>query len=157
MHVESSKSDAFLKNLNSLCDVEFILKLPCILLMFEYVHALIKIAQRKDVFMCNFVESIKLARRKLYRLYCNPYAKYEDSAFDEFNSIKALTNQTLPLSQFSYLNGGKVVVYLAFSFANFKYLVYQSHVDGGGEKQHVTKDILNQAISKVKDECEGVV
>jgi hypothetical protein len=32
------------------------------------------------------------------------------------------------------LNGGEDVVYLAFSFADFKYLVYQSHVDGGGEK-----------------------
>ncbi len=33
MHVESSKSDVALKNLNSLCDVELILKLPYILQM----------------------------------------------------------------------------------------------------------------------------
>jgi hypothetical protein len=59
---------------------------------------------------------------------------YEDSTFDEFNSIQTLTNHTLLLSLFSYLNGRKDVVYLAFSFADFKYLVYQSHVDGGGEK-----------------------
>jgi len=44
MHVESSKSDVALKNLNSLCDVELIFGLPCILLMLECVHALIKIA-----------------------------------------------------------------------------------------------------------------
>jgi hypothetical protein len=35
MHVKSSKSDATLKNLNSLCDVELILGLPCILPMLE--------------------------------------------------------------------------------------------------------------------------
>ncbi len=157
MHVESSKNDAFLKNLNYLSDVELILKLACILSMLEYVHVLIKITQKKDVFVCDFVESIKLAQQQLYWLYCDPYAKYEDSTFDEFNSIQALTSHTLPLSQLFYLNGGEDVVYLAFSFADFKYLVYQSHVDGGGEKQHVTKDVLNQAISKVKDECKGVV
>ncbi len=51
-----------------------------------------KIAQNKDVFMCNFVESIKLAQLELYWFYCDPYAKYEDSTFDEFNSIQVLTN-----------------------------------------------------------------
>jgi hypothetical protein len=66
MHVKSSKNDVALKNLNSLCDVEFILGLPCILLMLECVHTLIKIAQNKDVFMCDFVESIKLAQHELY-------------------------------------------------------------------------------------------
>jgi hypothetical protein len=55
------------------------------------------------------------------------------------------------------LNGGEDIVYLAFPFADFKYHVYESHVDGGGEKYNVTKDVLNQAISKVKDECKGAV
>jgi len=43
MHVGSSKSDAFIKNFNSLCDVDLILKLPHIFPMLEYVYALIKI------------------------------------------------------------------------------------------------------------------
>lgn len=29
------------------------------------------------------------------------------------------------------------------------------HFDGGGKKQPITKDVFNQAINKVKDECEG--
>jgi hypothetical protein len=54
------------------------------------------------------------------------------------------------------LNGGKDVVYLVVSFVDHNYPIYQSHVDGGGKKQLVTKDVLNQTISKVKDECKGV-
>jgi len=46
---------------------------------------------------------------------------------------------------------------LAFSFANHKYLIYQSHVDSLEEKQLVTKDFFYHAINKVKEECEGVV
>lgn len=57
MHVESSKSEIALKNLNSLCDVGFIFKLLFIIFMLEMcVHAFIKIAQIKDVFACDFVE-----------------------------------------------------------------------------------------------------
>jgi hypothetical protein len=44
MHVESSKNDHVLRNLNVMCNVEFILGLPCILPLRECVHMLIKIA-----------------------------------------------------------------------------------------------------------------
>jgi hypothetical protein len=75
-------------DLNSLCDVELVVGLPCILSMLKCVHALIKITQNKDnVFMCDFLEFVKLAQQKLYRFYYDPYAKYEDPTFDEFNSI----------------------------------------------------------------------
>jgi hypothetical protein len=66
MYTKNSRSNVALKNLNFLFDVELILGLPCILLMLECVHALMKIAQNKDVFMCNFVEFIKLAQQELY-------------------------------------------------------------------------------------------
>jgi hypothetical protein len=92
MYTKNSRSNVALRNLNCLCDVELVLGLPCILLMFECVHALIKIAQNKDVFMCNFVEFVKLTQQELYRFYYDPYAKYEDLTFDEFNSIQVLTN-----------------------------------------------------------------
>jgi len=51
MHVESQQSDVVRKNLKSLCDVEIILRLPCILLFFKCVHVLIKVAKGKDVFV----------------------------------------------------------------------------------------------------------
>jgi hypothetical protein len=74
--------------MNSLCDLELIVGLPYILPMLECVHALIKTAHNKDnVSMCNFLEFVKLAQQELFQFYCDPYAKYEDSAFDEFNSI----------------------------------------------------------------------
>jgi hypothetical protein len=45
MHTKSLKSEVDLKNLNALCNVEFILGLPCILPLLECVHTLIKVAQ----------------------------------------------------------------------------------------------------------------
>ncbi len=46
-----------------------------------------KIAQGWNVFMCDFVESVKLAQIKLYKLYYDPYTKFDDPTFDEFNVI----------------------------------------------------------------------
>jgi hypothetical protein len=42
-----------------------------------------------------FVENVKLAQAKLYRLYCVLYTKFNDLAFDEFNIIETLTNENL--------------------------------------------------------------
>jgi hypothetical protein len=58
----SKQNDAIWKHLNSLCDVEVILGLPYIYPLFECVHALIKVAQGKDVFVCDFVEVVKIAQ-----------------------------------------------------------------------------------------------
>jgi hypothetical protein len=82
---------------------------------------------------------------------------YEDLSFEDFNLIEALTNEHFPLNWFLDLNVKEVSIYLTFSFANRKYPIYQSYVDGLEEKQLVTKDVFYHAINKVKEECEGGV
>jgi len=62
IHLRSTKTEIALKTLNALCDVEFILGLPCILPSFKCVHTLIKFTQGKGVFIYNFVDTIKLAQ-----------------------------------------------------------------------------------------------
>jgi hypothetical protein len=81
---------------------------------------------------------------------------YEDPSFEDFNLIEALTNEHFPLSWYLDLNVREDSIYLAFSFANCKYPIYQSYVHGLREKQLVTKDVFYYAINKVKEECEGV-
>jgi hypothetical protein len=44
MYVENMKINFTFKNLNVICDLEFILRLPCTLTLLECVHTLIKIA-----------------------------------------------------------------------------------------------------------------
>jgi hypothetical protein len=60
MRDEYAKNEVALKNFNSLCHVEFILKL---LLWFECVHVLIKFAQGRDVFVCNLMDNVNLANK----------------------------------------------------------------------------------------------
>ncbi len=154
MHAKRQWNDVVGKNLKSFCDVEVILRLPCILPLLECVHVLIKVAQ---VEMFLFVTSWKLWRgpnKSFTSLYCDPYTKFEDPTFDDFNAIEALTNSNLPMEWFFDLNYEED--YLAFFFASHKYLVYYNNDDGVGDLQPITKIAFNQTINKVKDECKGV-
>jgi hypothetical protein len=95
MQVKFAKSEVSLNNLNSLCDVEFILGLFCILPLLECVHTLIKFGQHRDVFIYNFMDIFKPTQQNLFKFYCNPFIKYEDPTFDDFNYFIILSNDTL--------------------------------------------------------------
>jgi type VI protein secretion system component VasK len=138
-----------------MCDVEFILGLPYIFPLLECVHTLIKIVQGKDVFVCDFVESVKQAQQKLYKLYCDPYTRFNDQTFDDFNAIETLTNDALPMNCFSKLNSLEDAMYLAFSFVRHKYPLYQHKLFNVQNFQLVTKEVFK--LDKVKQQCEGVV
>jgi len=145
MHAKNQWNDVAWKNLNSLCDVEVILGLPCIL---ECVHALIKVTQNKDVFVCNFVEVVKVAQQEPYRFCCDPYTKFENLVFDDFNTIGTLTNSNLPMEWVFDLNGGND--YLAFSFVGHENDVYYRNDDGVGDLEPITKLALSWVVSEVK-------
>ncbi len=92
MHVESMKNDFTFMYLNVFCDVKLILRLPYILPSLECMHILIKITHRRKVLMCDFVDAMKLAQHELCKLYCDPFAKFKNPTFDNFNVDGTLTN-----------------------------------------------------------------
>jgi hypothetical protein len=133
MHAKNQWNDVAWKNLNSLCDVEVILRLHCILLLLKCVHTLMKVTQNKNVFVCDFVKIVKVAQHQQepYMFYNDPYMKFEDLAFDNFNAIGPLTNSNVPMEWFFDLNGGND--YFAFSFVGHEYHVYYNSDDGVGD------------------------
>ncbi len=60
------------------------------------------------------MDLVKLTLAELYRLYCDPYAKFDDPTIDNFQSSETLTNATYPMSWFSDQNGGKDDEYIYF-------------------------------------------
>jgi hypothetical protein len=105
---------------------------------------------------------MKVAHQEFYKLYIDidgfydPYVKFKDPTFDNFNAIETLTNNNLPMDWFFDLNGGEDVVYLAFLFSSHKYVIYYINEDGFTCSQLITKEAFKQVVNKVKEECEGV-
>jgi len=57
------------------------------------------------MFLCVFVESVKLTQHEFYKLYCDLYIFFNDLTFDDFNAIETLTNDAFPISQFQWWKG----------------------------------------------------
>jgi hypothetical protein len=56
-------------NLELLYDVEILLSLVCLVPMLEFFNALVKFAQLCDIFVCDFVATMKICQDDLNKLY----------------------------------------------------------------------------------------
>jgi hypothetical protein len=72
MHDDVLRNNATTKNLSLLCDLKLIFGLHAILPLFDYVPTLIKFAHSHNVFVCDFIDVVKIYQLKLYRLYSDP-------------------------------------------------------------------------------------
>jgi len=60
MHVDASRNNTTIENLSLLCDLELILRLHAILSFLNSIHTLIKLTQSHDVFVCDFIDMVKV-------------------------------------------------------------------------------------------------
>jgi hypothetical protein len=54
--------------------------------LLKYVHALIKFARSKDVFVCDLVATIKVYQGDVYNMYCDQISKLTTNSFWAFKS-----------------------------------------------------------------------
>jgi hypothetical protein len=59
----------------------------------DCVHALIKLAQSYDVFVCNFIDAMKVCQLQFFWLYSNPYIKIDDPILNELNAFESFICQ----------------------------------------------------------------
>ncbi len=53
------------------------------------MHTLIKLTQSCDVFICEFVDMVKVCQLDFYYFYFDPYAKFDDLVFDEPKTLES--------------------------------------------------------------------
>jgi hypothetical protein len=58
---------------------------------------LIKYAQGRDVYICDFVEAIKMCKSKVYKLYNDLECKFKDEVFNGFQIFLDDKHEVLPL------------------------------------------------------------
>ncbi len=63
-------------NFELFCDVNLCIFLCCLLPILEIIHALIKLAQKGDVLVCDYLSTIKIFKGQLYFHYVDLETKY---------------------------------------------------------------------------------
>ncbi len=119
IHVDVPKSNIANVNLSLLYAQDFILELHVIIPLLDFVHVLIKMPQFHDVFICDFIDAMKVCQLELYQCSIKPYTKFDNPTFDELNVLESFDKKNFPMNQCANLN--IILDYLIIEFASFNF------------------------------------
>jgi hypothetical protein len=75
--------------------METLLGLNVMMSMLEVVHSLIKFAQLKDVFVCDFIIVVKICERDVYYMFCDQQSFFECNVFNNFNTLINIARENI--------------------------------------------------------------
>lgn len=104
-------------NIEFFRDIHTLLALYYLLPLLEYINALMKFSQRKDVFISNFMVVTKICQVDLFMMYINPMTKYQNEHLQLFCDV---VENTLAISPKIYSTLDKKILIFKWSVTIIK-------------------------------------
>jgi len=100
-------------NFDVLVDIEVLLSLALFIPLLNAMHVLIKLSQARDIFVCDFMQAIKLCQSELARLFIDCESSYSKEDFPAYNDLVSLQCKHIPL-QWKQLPSDSGISHLLF-------------------------------------------
>jgi hypothetical protein len=121
--------------------------------MLEAVQSLIKFAQAGNVFISDFIATVKICQAELYMMYCDSASSFQPLHFPLFTDIVEDHSYTLSQEWVTDLNDGAES--LGFRIHGH---TYNAHVVDSviGERKPVSREGFAAVVTSVKGQCAAV-
>ena len=83
-------------NFDSLSDVEVSLSLACFIPLVNLVYSLMKKPQARNIFVCNFLQAVKVCQSEFARLFIDGTTAYNKDDFPNFCDIVGMQGTNIP-------------------------------------------------------------
>jgi hypothetical protein len=110
-----------------LCDVNLLISFVCLLPMLETIHSLINFVKKWDIFVYDYVATIKICQGQIYFHYSNSIMKYVFDVLKKFQDLVVCTHIIVHLKWKAYSLDLNMfyVDYLCFNSPSF---IFRLHV-----------------------------
>ncbi len=85
-------------NFDTLVDLEVLLSLSVIQPLLSCVHVLMKFSQARDVFICDFIASVKVCQQELVSKYIDPVTSWSQKDFKQYHELLELKHDPIPMN-----------------------------------------------------------
>ena len=85
-------------NLSFPQDFQVLLTLSALLPLLRSVHSLIKFAQSREVFICDYVATIQICISELQAFYCDESSMFIHDAFLDFKALLQVRHDAIPMA-----------------------------------------------------------
>jgi hypothetical protein len=130
-----------------MADPYVLLGMLALLPLLESIDSLVAWAQKRDVYICDFVGTLQTCQQQLFTYYKNSNTKYQRDDFHAFNLLlecnhesillKWDQNLNLPCEQLAFVEGG-------------------DHVLASHDGKPVTREVLATLVEEIKEDCSGM-
>lgn len=117
----------------------------CALLpLLEAIDTLVNFAQRRDVYICDFVAAVKVCQGSLYRMYEDKATAFSSDEFWSFNNLLDCSHEQIHIKWITDLNDDSAIL-------SFVCHGEQIHAEHKGVP--VDRGLWITLLTKVKGEC----
>jgi hypothetical protein len=78
-------------------DIKVPLSLACFIPLLDVVYYLIKLSQACDIFICDFMQAIKVCQEELARKFIDGDTAFSKSDFQRYGDLTSLQCEGIPL------------------------------------------------------------
>lgn len=127
-----------------LLDPYTMLGMCALLPLLEAIDTLVNFAQKRDVYICDFVAAVKVCQGSLYRMYEDKATSYSSDEFWSFNNLLDCSHEQIHIKWITDLNDNSAIL----SFLCHGEQIHAEHKGGP-----VDREMWATLIAKVKGEC----
>jgi hypothetical protein len=153
-HVAGQKPNAgAAENFDLLVDIEVLLSLACFIPLLECVHYLIKLSQARDIFICDFIQSVKVCQEELARKFIDGMTSYAQADFVRYHELLTLKCEDLRL-EWKEVGDNNGISHLLFNFGH-THVFAQCHDKQNGQQMFVTQEEFYRCQDNVERHFAG--
>lgn len=129
-----------------LLDPYTMLGMCALLPLLEAIDTLVVFAQKRDVYICDFVAAVKVCQASLYRMYEDRATAYSSDEFWSFNNLLDCSHEQIHIKWVTDLNDDSAIL----TFVCHGEQIHAEHKGGP-----VDRILWASLLGKVKAECTG--
>jgi hypothetical protein len=129
-----------------LLDPYTLLGMCALLPLLEAIDTLVMFAQKRDVYVCDFIAAVKVCQASLYRMYEDRGTSFSTDEFWNFNNLLDCSHEQIQIKWMCDLNDNTAVL---------TFICHGEQIHAEHKGLPVDRDVWANLLSQVKEECTG--
>ena len=124
------------------------LGMVALLSLLDVVDNLVTFAQKRDVFICDFIAAVKICQASLHSMYQDPATCFSTNEFWAFQNLLDCSHEQIHLKWITDLNDGSTILV---------FVCHKEQIHAEYNLALVDRIVWADLVSQVKEECMGEI
>jgi hypothetical protein len=148
--------DAAKTSFQHLMDIQIVVSLSCLIPMLKSLHQLMQLGQKRDVYICDYLDALRQCQADITAFYITDRTKYQQDVFWDFKALLELRHEAIPMRWVYDALNLNTDAYEYLHITPIGHSVRCTHRDlVTGESEPITHDLFRKIVGDVMEQSTG--